>query len=157
MIHPDDSLMKKCIEIAREGLGESQYPIGALVVDEKGLILSVKNSRLISGCDPTAHPEIVAIRESAEKRGSRYLEGCYLYTTLEPCPMCTSAVIWARMKGVVFGALLEDVLNFIHQHEFRSLSWRQITIPAKTIAANGQPRIEVHAGMLRRECCELFI
>lgn len=156
MIHPNDELMKICIETAKKDLKNNQYVLGAMVVDENGDVLSLKNSNLISGYDPTAHPEIVAIRESAEKRKSRYLEGCYLYSTLEPCPMCTSAVVWAKMAGIIFGAFQEDALEFSRNNKSDILTWRQITITSNEIAVKGTPKIKIYGGVLRSECKKLF-
>ena len=156
MRHPDSSLMLECIELAKQSAKNKQYALGALVVDENGTILSEQNSKLIASYDPTAHPEILAIRESAEIRKSRYLEGCYLYTTLEPCPMCTSAVIWAKMKGIVFGAYQGDAISFSKQNKSKIFTWRQITVPSSEIAKNGEPLVKIYPGFLREECIKLF-
>ena len=56
---------------------------------------------------------------------SRVLEGCYLFTTLEPCPMCASAAIWAKMQGIVYGAYQEDAIDFIMDNVYHKLSWKQ--------------------------------
>jgi tRNA(Arg) A34 adenosine deaminase TadA len=156
MIHPNSELMKICIEKAKNKFKSNQYAIGAMVVDEDGNIISLKNSNLITGYDPTAHPEIVAIRESAKKRKSRYLNNCYLYTTLEPCPMCTSAVIWAKMSGIVFGAFQEDALEIEHKNNSSLFTWRQINISSTEIALKGTPKIKIYGGILRDECKCLF-
>jgi tRNA(Arg) A34 adenosine deaminase TadA len=156
MIHPNDDLMRTCIEAAKKDLKKNQYAIAAMVVDDNGVILSLRSSNLVEGYDPTAHPEIVAIRESAEMRKSRYLEDCYLYTTLEPCPMCTSAVIWAKMRGIIFGASQEDAAEYAHNNKSDILTWRQITVPSAVIAENGTPQIKIYTGILRDECKELF-
>lgn len=152
----NQELMARCIEVAKENLGRGQYALGALVVDKKGIILSAQSSNLISGYDPTAHPEIVAIRESAEKNKSRYLEGCYLYTTLEPCPMCTAAAIWARMDGIVYGARQQDAIDYANTHKSNIFTWRQIEVPSILIAQRGIPRIEIIPDVLREKCVELF-
>lgn len=155
-IHPNEKLMRFCIEVAKKNLEKKQYALGALVVDENGDILSVKNSNLISGYDPTAHPEIVVIRESAKKKKSRYLKGCYLYTTLEPCPMCTSAAIWAKMEGIVFGARQQDAIDYAKAHPSDIFTWRQIEVPSISIAQRGSPKIKIVPDFLRENCIELF-
>ena len=102
------------------------------------------------------HPEIDAIRGACKKLDTRFLRGCYLYTTLEPCPMCTSAAIWARMQGIVYGAYLEDIEQFIVNNPARKFSWRQIPIKARDIIKFGTPSLEVYEGVLREECMQLF-
>ena len=155
-IHPNEHIMKRCIDMAQFNLEKGQYALGALVVDRCGQIISESASRLITGYDPTAHPEIIAIREAAQIAKSRYLPGYYLYTTLEPCPMCTSAVIWAKMEGIVFGALQEDAIEYAKEHPSNIYTWRQITINSKSVAENGTPKIKIYGGILREECKALF-
>src|SRR5262245_12505630 len=126
--HPDKALMSRAIELAQDGAAAGDYRLGALVVGPEG-VLAEAYTDLEATQDPTAHAEMIAIRRAAAKRSSRYLTGCYLYTTLEPCPMCTSAAIWAKMAGIVFGATLEDALE--RGGEWRDgefFSWRQIRV-----------------------------
>ena len=154
--HPSIEIMNYCINIAKSGLKEGQYALASVVVDKNGEIISENSSRLNTGYDPTAHPEIVAIRQAAEIMKSRYLPGCFLYSTLEPCPMCTSAVIWAKMSGIVFGSYQVDAVNFAKNHPSNIFSWRQINISALQIAKQGTPTIKIHGGILREECNDLF-
>ncbi|GHU44805.1 hypothetical protein FACS1894190_16500 [Spirochaetia bacterium] len=156
MFHPNEELMKKCIEIAKSSHEKNQYALGALIADERGNIITIKSSNLISSYDPTAHPEIVVIRKAAEMLKSRYLPSCYLYTTLEPCPMCTSAAIWAKMGGIVFGAYQEDAIEFSKNNPSDIFTWRQIKVHANEIIANGSPVINLFPGVLRDECINLF-
>ena len=99
-------------------------------------------------CDPTCHAEINAIRAACQRVASRFLEGCFLYTTYEPCPMCTSAAIWAKMSGIVYGSGREG--------QTEALPWR-VMIPAADVVAAGTPRLELHAFFLKSECDELFL
>ena len=82
----------------------------------------------------------VRLEENNFKRKDRYLKGCYLVTTLEPCPMCTSVAIWAKMKGIIFGASQNDAIEYSNTHPESKLSWRQITVPASYIIEHGTPR-----------------
>lgn len=154
--HSNMMHMDYCIKLAKNDLQKGQYALAAIVVDRNGTIISESASKLISGCDPTAHPEIVALRLAAEKLKSRYLPGCYLYTTLEPCPMCTAAAIWAKLDGIVFGAYQTDAIQYSKEHPSNIFTWRQIQIPAQDIANKGTPTLKIVSGIRREECLELF-
>lgn len=153
---PNINIMEHCIQLAKNNLAKQQYALAALVVDANENIIYETNSKLITGYDPTAHPEVVAIRESAKIMKSRYLRGCFLYTTLEPCPMCTSAAIWAKMDGIVFGAYQQDAINYAKENPSDIFTWRQIEIPSKLIAQKANPKIDIYPGVLRDECIKLF-
>lgn len=149
--------MHYCIELAKNNTNASQYPIAALITDKNGKILAATASSLREKNDPTNHPEIEAIRKASELLDSRFLTGCYLYTTLEPCPMCTSAAIWAKMQGIIFGAFQEDAILFSKSRKNRTLSWRQIEVKSRDIVKHGTPLLELHEGILREECIKLFL
>jgi len=105
MLIDDFALMRQAIALAEEAAAEGEIPVGALVVDrETGEILGRGRNRREHDHSPTAHAEILAIEEAAKKRGSWRLSGCSLYVTLEPCPMCSGAIINARIDRVIFGA-----------------------------------------------------
>lgn len=96
--------MGLALEQARAALDTADVPIGAVVVGPGGTILGTgRNEREATG-DPTAHAEVVAIREAAAALGEWRLEGCTLVVTLEPCAMCAGAIVLARIPRVVFGA-----------------------------------------------------
>ncbi|MFP4107351.1 MAG: tRNA adenosine(34) deaminase TadA [Phycisphaerae bacterium] len=98
-----EQTMELAIAQARlaEELGD--VPIGAVVVREGQLIAAAHNRRIIDA-DPTAHAEMLAIRSAARQLGDWRLNGCELYVTLEPCPMCAGAIVLARLDAVVYGA-----------------------------------------------------
>ena len=105
--------MNKYMEIANEnakkGIEKKQGgPFGAVIVDKEGNIISNGNNKVLLNHDPTAHAEIVAIRNACEKLGTYDLNGCVLYTSCEPCPMCLSAAIWANIKKIYYGCTKED-------------------------------------------------
>ena len=99
----DDDLMAAAITEARGALEHGDVPIGALVVLDGRVIASRHNERELQG-DPTAHAEVLAIRDAAAQIGSSRLDGATLVSTLEPCPMCAGAALLARVDRVVFGA-----------------------------------------------------
>ena len=151
-----DRDMLRCIELARDAAAKGNYALGALVV-RAGVVLSESGSSLLGDDDdPTAHPEMVAIRAAAKAVGSRYLPGAVLVTTLEPCPMCTAAAIWAKMDGIAFGATRQDADLWSQQHPHDLYTWRQIRMSAREVIDAGTPRLELHEGLRRAECRALF-
>lgn len=150
-------VMNNCINLAKENAKNNQYPIAAIITDQGGRMLATSSSSLRRKNDPTNHPEIEVIRKAAEILKSRVLNGCYLFTTLEPCPMCTAAAIWAKMQGIVYGAYQEDAVEYINLNPHRRFSWRQISVKSKEIINNGCPNLELYEGILREECKQLFI
>jgi tRNA(adenine34) deaminase len=106
MHHDDhDRWMGLALDEARAAPAHGDVPVGAVVVDTAtGAVLARRhNERELAG-DPTAHAEVLALRDAAAARGSWRLDGCALVVTLEPCPMCAGAVLAARLPVVVFGA-----------------------------------------------------
>jgi tRNA(adenine34) deaminase len=95
--------MDLALEQARAAGERGEVPVGAVVVQDNRLIGAAGN-QVINQCDPTAHAEILAIREAAQFLGRLRLVGCDLYVTLEPCPMCATALSFARVRRVIFGA-----------------------------------------------------
>ena len=95
--------MREALQLARAAAIAGEVPVGAIVVQGERVIGRGSN-RPISGCDPTAHAEVIALREAAKHRGDYRLGGTTLYVTLEPCIMCAAALIHARVDRVVFGA-----------------------------------------------------
>lgn len=96
-------MMCLALEKAREAGQSGEVPVGAVVARGDDVIACAANAREHS-LDPTAHAEVLAMREAALKLGSRRLTGCTLYVTLEPCPMCAGTIVMARPDAVVFGA-----------------------------------------------------
>ena len=99
----DEAYMAIALDEARRAAEAGEVPIGAVVVCEGAVISRAGNARE-SAADPTAHAEIMAIREAAERLGRWRLSDCTLYVTLEPCPMCAGAIVNARIERVVYGA-----------------------------------------------------
>lgn len=96
--------MKKALALAYEAAEAGEVPVGCIITDSDGEIIGSGRNRRIEKHDATAHAEIEAIREACEKLGDWRLTGCTMYVTLEPCPMCTGAIINSRIPTVVFGA-----------------------------------------------------
>ncbi len=102
--HRYDALMRQALDVARRAEASADVPIGALVVDADGQVLSTGANLREAAADPTAHAEVVAIRAAAQRLGEWRLAGCTLVVTLEPCTMCAGAIVLARLDRVVFGA-----------------------------------------------------
>jgi tRNA(adenine34) deaminase len=100
---PHEVFMRHALREAEAAFNEDEVPIGAVVVFDGRVIAAAHNQREQLR-DPTAHAEMIAITQAAEALGTWRLEGCTLYVTLEPCPMCAGAVVLARMPRVVYGA-----------------------------------------------------
>lgn len=139
--------LRMAIETAREGVGAGRGgPFGAVVVgrDEAGggdRVLARACNRVTSANDPTAHAEVLAIREACARRGSFQLDGCELFASCEPCPMCLGAIYWARPEAVYFAATRETAAEagfddaFIYRELARDPEDR--SIPFRPIAVSG--------------------
>jgi len=99
----DEDFMREALAEARRALAEGEVPVGAVVV-EAGLVTGRGHNQPIALSDPTAHAEVLALREAALKAGNYRLPGATLYVTVEPCPMCCGAALLARVDRVVYGA-----------------------------------------------------
>lgn len=98
------SHMDQALAEARAAAGRGEVPVGAVVVSPDGKVVAAAGNRTREWNDPTAHAEIVALREACRMLGSERLVGHDLYVTLEPCPMCASAISQARIARVYYGA-----------------------------------------------------
>ncbi|MBF0128522.1 MAG: nucleoside deaminase [Alphaproteobacteria bacterium] len=97
--------MRRAFEEARAAALRGEVPVGAVIVDAaSGAVVAAAGNRTEELSDPTAHAEMLAIRAAAAALGTPRLEGCDLYVTLEPCPMCAAAIALARLRRVYFGA-----------------------------------------------------
>ena len=96
--------MREALSLAREAAAAGEVPVGCVVADAQGRIIGRGRNRREERADPTAHAEEEAIRQAGEALESWRLDGCTLFVTLEPCPMCAGAIINARVSEVVFGA-----------------------------------------------------
>ena len=134
--------MREALTLARAGGAEGEVPVGAIVVAD-GEIVGRGCNGPIAHCDPTAHAEILALREAARHLGNYRLEGADLYCTLEPCVMCAGALVHARLRRLVFGA-----------RDLRFGGVRSKFQVADSDVLNH--RVEIVEGVLGPECTELL-
>ena len=143
MTETDELWMRTAIEAAREAAAMDEVPIGACLVSDEGELLSSAFNRTITDNDPTAHAEILAIREAAEKLDNYRLTGTTIYTTIEPCVMCAGALVNARIGRLVFGA---------HDDRFGAVETQFRLCDNQAL----NHRIEIRSGVLADECRALM-
>ena len=102
-----DEWMRRALDEARQALTTGDVPVGAVIVSPDGSVLGSGRNAREAVADPTAHAEILALREAAARLGSWRLDGCTLVVTLEPCTMCAGALVLARVARLVYGAVDE--------------------------------------------------
>lgn len=141
MDHPNEELMWKAISIGADPEG-----VGALLVRDDEIVASGTGA-IFERPDATAHSEIEVIREARRRLDAERLEGCWLYSTHEPCPMCMAACCWARIEGVVFAATDED----------RPADWGTIfsAVSAREIRDTCEHRPELHEEFMRAEAIQI--
>ena len=99
-----DTAMARALDEAASAAAQDEVPVGAVLVDGAGAVVATAGNRVERDHDPTAHAEMLVLREGAARLGLKRLEGCDLYVTLEPCPMCAAAIGLARIRRLYFGA-----------------------------------------------------
>ncbi|MCW1885127.1 nucleoside deaminase [Luteolibacter flavescens] len=126
MSHADPRFMRRAIELARTGMNAGAGgPFGAVVVRD-GEIVGEGYNRVVATNDPTAHGEVVAIRDACARLGTFSLAGCEIHTTGEPCPMCLGAIHWARIGRIYYGFSISDAAAIgFDDREF----YRQFSLP----------------------------
>jgi tRNA(adenine34) deaminase len=133
----DARFMRSALEEARAAAERGEVPVGAVVVLNDEIVARAGN-RTIADCDPTAHAEVIALREASKRIGNYRLAGAALYVTIEPCAMCAGAMIQARIARLIYGA--PDAKGGAVQSCFAVLDHPQLN-----------HRVEVTAGVLAEE------
>lgn len=103
----NEAFMRRAIRISIDNINQNGGPFGAVIVKD-GQIVAESGNRVTENLDPTAHAEIMAIRQACEKLKTFDLSGCEIYSSCEPCPMCLSAIYWARLDALYFANTKED-------------------------------------------------
>jgi len=127
MQESDEYYIKRAIDFARHGMESGDGgPFGAIIVNSVGDIIGEGNNRVTSTNDPTAHAEVVAIRNACQNIKDFQLEGCTIYTSCEPCPMCLGAIYWARPTRIVFACSREDAAQIGFDDDY---IYKEIPLP----------------------------
>jgi tRNA(Arg) A34 adenosine deaminase TadA len=124
MYKMDEKYMKQAIDVALKGIIDGGGPFGAVIVDKDGNVLACEHNNVTNTNDPTAHAEVVCIRQACKKLDTFTLNGCTLYTSCEPCGMCFAAAMWAHVDKIVYGNTRVDAKNagFDDEHIYQELS-----------------------------------
>ena len=138
----DEEWMRHALEAAREAQKRGEVPVGTCIVSD-GRLLSISGNRTRTDCDPSAHAEIVALRDASKVAGNYRLTNAEVFSTIEPCAMCAGALIQARVKRLVYGA--DDERAGAVKSRFRICDTDFLN-----------HRIEVVSGVLETECRELM-
>lgn len=141
------ALMRAAIAACRDGIAAGQSPFGAAVATIDGQLVCAVHNRVRLTCDPTAHAEVTAIREACRRLGTIDLTGCIMASTCEPCPMCASAIHWARFDAVYFGACIADAAE---------AGFNELAAPIEQLYELGGSKVRVTCDFMREECRALF-
>jgi len=139
----DNKFMDLALKEARNAYNAGEVPVGAVIVSDRGEIISKAYNLCETNKNPTMHAEMLAMSKASSKLGSKYLVNCDLYVTLEPCPLCAAAISMYRIKSLYFGALdpkfgaVESVTNFFH-------------------SKNSMHHPEIYSGIKSKEAAELM-
>jgi len=139
----NEELMRLAIDVAHTAVSTGDVPVGAIVVNADGVIIGRGYNEREANNDPTAHAEVVAIRNAAARLQKSRLDGCTLIVTLEPCAMCAGAIAQSRISQLVFGAWDEKAGAV-------GSVWDVLRDPRSIF------KVEVSAGVLEKECAELL-
>lgn len=138
----DIFFIKQALREAKKAAKKGEVPVGCVIVKD-GKIISRAHNLTIKRNDPTAHAEILALKKAAQKTGNYRLTNCKMYVTIEPCPMCAGAAVWARIKKIIFGVCDEksgacgSVVNIVNNKKLNH-------------------RIKIKSGVLSNECADLM-
>src|SRR6202166_1429946 len=138
----DELFMQEGLRLARRALDSNEVPVGAVVVHE-GKVVGRRFNRNLADSDPTAHAEVVALREAGAAIGNHRLPGCDLFVTIEPCAMCAGAIVHARIKRLIYGA--DDPKAGAVRSVMEVLNHPQLN-----------HKVEVRGGVLAGRCAELL-
>ena len=141
-----ERFMQLALDKAKEGVDKGQSPFGACIV-RNGDVISCEHNIVWQSTDITAHAEVHAIREANKKLNTIDLSGCVIYSTCEPCPMCFTAIHWARIDKIFYGARIEDAKSF---------GFNELAVSNEMMINHGRSKVEVQGDFMREKCLELF-
>ena len=145
-IIPSKPFMQRAIARAREGIEEGQTPFGACIVRD-GEVVCCEHNVVWATTDITAHAEVHALRKACRLLDTIDLSDCIIYSTCEPCPMCFSAIHWAGIRTVVYGADIADA---------KATGFHELELSNALLKRLSNSPIEVVGGFMKAECAALF-
>ncbi len=140
------AFMGKAIAVSMEGIGKGNSPFGSCIV-KNGKVVAVAHNTVLTKKDATNHAEMNAIRLACRKLRSHELEGCVIYSTTEPCPMCFAAIHWAKISAIVYGTAIADV---------KRLGFSELTVSDRRMKREGHSKVRIRGGFMRKECLDLL-
>ena len=142
----NERYMRMALDVCRRGVEAGQSPFGAVIVrgDE---VLAVEHNRVRQQTDATAHAEVTAIRAACQQVHDIHLPGATIYSTTEPCPMCFTAIHWARIDRIVYGASVEDAKSF---------GFHELQISNDQMKTIGVADVEITPHFMRDEALAFF-
>ncbi|MEW6036242.1 MAG: nucleoside deaminase [Candidatus Micrarchaeota archaeon] len=138
--------MKSAIAVAENGVKKGNSPFGSCIV-KGNRVVAVAHNTVLTRKDATNHAEMNAIRAACRKLRSHELRGCTIYSTTEPCPMCFSAIHWAKIGAIIYGTGIQDV---------KRLGFSELTVSDRRMKREGHSRVRIASGFMRKECKELL-
>ena len=143
----DQHFMRLAIQKTREGIESGQTPFGACLVSSDERVTALAHNNVWEKLDITAHGEVETIRMACISVGSIDLTGSTIYSTTEPCPMCFSAIHWARISRIVYGASIADA---------QAAGFNELAISSDIMKREGKTEVIIEGGCLAAECAGLF-
>lgn len=153
---PSTHFMELAIREALKAKASQNYPIGAVVVKGDVVIAQSPNVTRTYN-DPTMHAELEAIRKAVKALGTKFLSDCVLYSTHEPCTMCTTAAVWVKLEAIVYGCSQEDMRTLGQQKGDGQFPWRTVNISAAEVIDKSGQGIQLFPEFMRDECLGLFL
>ncbi|MBU0732513.1 nucleoside deaminase [Patescibacteria group bacterium] len=142
----EQDFMRQAIVEAQEGIKKGNGPFGAVIIQD-GQVIAKAHSQVIQDNDPTAHAEVTAIRKASKKLRTHDLSNMTIYSTTEPCPMCFSAIHWANIKIIVYGADIDTAKKY---------GFNELEISNYKMRSLGKTKVNIEADFMPRECEKLF-
>lgn len=146
MPHDDERFMRLALDACRVGVAKGQSPFGACIVRD-GEVLASTHNHVWLNTDPTAHAEVICIREACHRIKSIHLPGATIYSTTEPCPMCFTAIHWARIDRIVYSARVEDADQF---------GFNELKVTNQQLKTLGGTGVQLVPDFLRAEALEIY-
>ena len=151
MTQNDIQFLRRAIAVARQAREKGNHPFGAILVDKQGNILLEAENTVITNKDCTGHAETNLMRRACQTYTPDFLAECTLYTSTEPCPMCSGAIFWGNVRRVVYGLSQERLHNLIGDDPNGDIFYH----PCRDVLAKGQKPIEVIGPLLESEAIKV--